>query len=827
MRPSTSVAVRAAGFFYRACPCRTYVPAGIASSYCRLLPTFRYFPAMKNVLIGFLLIACTSIFAQNVNIIPKPVSVTTGNGNFILSKKTVLLVTDEGEQNTASFFNDYLKRFYGITLNFSKSASNNYIRFSTNRFIRPGTEGKYRMLISPGTINIEGDTYQGTFYGMQTLIQLLPTTVNTKTTKSTTASESLSLPAVVIEDYPRFSYRGLHLDVGRHFMPIDFVKKYIDYIALHKMNYFHWHLTEDQGWRIEIKKYPRLTEVGGFRNGTIIGRYPGKGNDNTRYGGYYTQEEIKDVIDYAAKRFITIVPEIEMPGHGSAAIAAYPWLSCFPEEKTKIPNNMSSEASKNATGKLVQETWGVFDDVFCAGKDSTFLFLQDVIDEVVQLFPGQYIHVGGDECPKNNWKRCPNCQRRMKENNLKDEHELQSYFIQRMEKYINSKGKTLIGWDEILEGGLAPNAIVMSWRGEQGGIQAAKENHTVIMTPGNYVYLDHSQSKNEDSVTIGGFTPVEMVYGYEPVPKELPADKGKFVLGAQGNVWTEYMGSPAKVEYMIFPRLSALGEVLWAPKEKKDFKDFEKRLPSQFQRYRLWNANFSKAYYDLKTSIKPTASRNGIQLQIEPRDKNGIIKYETVDKHYPIKYAKPIVITDSRKIVIRYYHGNQLISQVPISISFNKATGKKVTLSKEPLSAYPGEGGAFGLVNGVKSEKGITSPEWLGWRGDDMEAIIDFGKAESLKKVGIHVLNRGGSRVYTPSELQVATSSDGKSFTVVGSTPDFQQDQSETSGNMVVDLKTTTTRYLKVVAKNYSKIPEGKTGAGESALMLIDEIIVN
>src|SRR3954466_3264982 len=311
MRPSTSVAVRAAGFFYCARPCGIHVPARIAFSYFRLLPTFRYFAAMKNVLIGFLLIACTSIFAQNVNIIPKPVSVTTGNGNFILSKKTVLLVTDEGEQNTASFFNDYLKRFYGITLNFAKSASNNYIRFSTNRFIRPGTEGKYRMLISPGTINIEGETYQGPSYGMQTLIQLLPTTVNTKTTKSTTASQSLSLPAIVIEDYPRFSYRGLHLDVGRHFMPIDFVKKYIDYIALHKMNYFHWHLTEDQGWRIEIKKYPMLTQKGAFRNGTITDYYPGTGNDHDITGGFYTQDDIKDVVAYAAKRYITVVPEIE------------------------------------------------------------------------------------------------------------------------------------------------------------------------------------------------------------------------------------------------------------------------------------------------------------------------------------------------------------------------------------------------------------------------------------------------------------------------------------------------------------------------------------
>jgi hexosaminidase len=283
-----------------------------------------------------------------------------------------------------------------------------------------------------------------------------------------------------------------------------------------------------------------------------------------------------------------------MPGHSSAAIAAYPYLSCFPGEKTRIPDNMISEASKMATGKLVQETWGVFDDVFCAGNDSVFNFMQDVVDEVIKLFPGKYIHVGGDECPKNNWKRCPKCQKRIHDLGLKDEHELQSYFIQRMEKYINSKGKMLIGWDEILEGGLAPNAAVMSWRGEKGGIDAAKQDHDVIMTPGSHVYLDHAQSKNEDSVTIGGYTPVEKTYDYEPVPKELNDQQAKHVMGAQGNVWTEYMANVPKVEYMIFPRASALSEVLWSPKPVKNWSMFEKKLPTQFKRYELWGANYNK-----------------------------------------------------------------------------------------------------------------------------------------------------------------------------------------------------------------------------------------
>ncbi|MBX9807227.1 MAG: family 20 glycosylhydrolase, partial [Flavobacteriaceae bacterium] len=391
------------------------------------------------------------------------------------------------------------------------------------------------------------------------------------------------------------AYRGAMLDVGRHFFSVSFVKKYIDYLALHKLNYFHWHLTEDQGWRIEIKKYPKLTEIGSKRNGSIVGRYPGKGSDNAYEEGFYTQDEVKDIVKYASDRFITVIPEIEMPGHSSAAIAAYPELSCFPNEKTVIPDNMISEKSKqelaNGRVKLVQETWGVHTDVY-APTEYTFKFLEDVLDEVMMLFPSKYIHVGGDESPKDAWKRSEFCQQLIKEKGLKDEHGLQSYFIQRMEKYINGKGRIMIGWDEILEGGLAPNAIVMSWRGEDGGIAAAKENHQVIMTPGSHVYLDHSQTKNEKEVTIGGFLPLETVYGYEPVPKELNEHQAKYVLGAQGNIWTEYMNNPSKVEYMIFPRLSALSEVLWSPKEGKDWASFQIKIEIMKKRYRMWEANF-------------------------------------------------------------------------------------------------------------------------------------------------------------------------------------------------------------------------------------------
>lgn len=536
----------------------------------------------------FSLLLCTTLsFAQEVNIIPQPVKVVRNAGNFVITAQTSLVVTNKEDNATAAFLNGYLSNYYGFVLPIAKKANTNYIKLTSQKNIEGLKSEGYTFKSDKNGVEITGNAPIGTFYGMQTLIQLLPVE----------KSKSLAIAAVEVKDEPRFEYRGAMLDVGRHYFPVAFVKKYIDYLALHKMNYFHWHLTEDQGWRIEIKKYPKLTEVGSKRNGSIIGSYPGKGSDNTPEGGFYTQEEVQDIVKYASDRFITVIPEIEMPGHGSAAIAAYPELSCFPNEKTQLPDNMISAKSKqemaNGRNKIVQETWGVHSDVYVP-SEYTFKFLQDVIDEVIVLFPSKYIHVGGDEAPKDAWKKSEFCQQLIKEKGLKDEHGLQSYFIQRMEKYINGKGRTLIGWDEILEGGLAPNAIVMSWRGEEGGIAAAKENHKVIMTPGSHVYLDHSQTKNEKEVTIGGYLPIETVYAYEPIPKELNEQQAKFVLGAQGNVWTEYMANPAKVEYMIFPRLSALSEVLWSSKENKNWSGFQTKIETMKKRYTIWGANYFK-----------------------------------------------------------------------------------------------------------------------------------------------------------------------------------------------------------------------------------------
>ena len=781
----------------------------------------------------FLFFALVST-AQQINIIPQPKSVKQSRiaANFIITPSTQIILGGNNMENAVNFFNNYLQRFYLFKLKVVKtSSSKNIIRLNYDKLDNE-IAGAYNLRVDGSGIYISGDNENGVFYGIQTLIQLLPVpdaSIKMKTGK-------LALPYVSIEDAPRFTYRGMHLDVARHFFSVSFIKKYIDYLAFHKLNTFHWHLTDDQGWRIEIKKYPRLTQIGSKRNGTIIGRYPGTGSDNTADSGFYTQEQIKDIVKYATARYVTVIPEIELPGHGSAAIAAYPELSCFPNEKTVIPENMISKTSirRQAQGekKLVQETWGVFEDVFCP-SDYTFNFLQDVLDEVMKLFPSQYIHIGGDECPKEAWKRSAFCQQLIKEKGLKDEHGLQSYFIQRMEKYINSKGRKIIGWDEILEGGLAPNATVMSWRGEQGGIDAAKQKHDVIMTPGNPVYFDHTQSLNEDSITIGGYNPIEKVYAYEPIPKELNEQEGKYVLGAQANAWSEYMKNSNKVEYMIFPRMAALSEVLWSPKEKRNWEDFENRLQVQFKRYDLWKVHYSKAYFDLKATILPTEDYNGVYWKLESNNHSTKILYRNANDKDDIgvsdfsEYKIPIKIDKPIKYeAINSESGKQIGNSIFQNFSFNKATGKKITLTNEASTNYPGDG-AFTLVNGVQNEKGLArSKEFLGFSGTDCEAMIDLGAVTSINEIIIHTLEQPGSWIYFPAAFDISRSDDGITFSPFNTAVDISR--SSDKSRATIKLATgVNTRYIKINIINYGAISAGNPGAGNKAWLFVDEIEVN
>lgn len=762
-----------------------------------------------------------------LSLIPMPVEMKQLEGSYLLKSKITVSNTLPSQEWPVlyKYFSNEMKR-YGISVSEAAKGKRGDIDFSMTRMPTSGKPA-YKLTVGTEGVTISSNFNESAFNAMQTFFQLLPTDLKA----------AKNIPFVEIFDYPRFDYRGLHFDVSRHFYPVSYVKKYIDFIAMHKMNYFHWHLTDDQGWRIEIKKYPLLTSVGGWRNGTIIGRYPGTGNDGKKYGGFYTQEEIKEVVKYAAERYITIIPEIEMPGHSSAAIAAYPELSCFPEEPTIKYFPKNCKWFGDTTGKKVQQTWGVFDDVYCAGKENTFQFNQDVLDEVMELFPSTYIHVGGDECPKSNWKRCPDCQKRMKDNKLKDEHELQSYFIQRIEKYLNSKGRKLIGWDEILEGGLAPNASVMSWRGEEGGIAAAKQNHTVVMTPGNPVYFDHTQSQNEDSITIGGYNPIEKVYAYEPVPKELNATQAKFVLGAQANMWTEYMKNTRKVEYMLFPRISALSEVLWSPKEKRNWDDFQQRLLLQFKRYDLWRINYSKAYFDLKATVMPTDNFSGVRWKLETNQAGAEIKYIThyAGRPYELSFAEGTVYTSpieirSNMLVAAISQINKKTVSNPVyeTLHFNKATGKKITLTKEASEKYPGDG-AFTLVNGVINEKGFArSREFLGFNGTDCEAVIDLGSSQEINYVTVHTLNRTASWIWRPLTAEVFGSADGRTWTSLKLTDDLEQSSKETGkGKMIMEFETRSVRYVKVVIQNWGEIPAGNPGAGSKPWLFVDEIEVN
>jgi hexosaminidase len=517
------------------------------------------------LLFSTLVISSTIVNAQDTDpymgIIPAPVSVKKSAGEFVLSQQT-LVQADTPNNKAVQFFSKFLAE--NLAYNKQVALRNAKVGFNTIYITSNGTENLpaegYRLTITPQQITVAGKG-AGLFYGIQTLIQLLPLE------RGATAK----IPAAVIEDYPRFGYRGMMLDVCRHFFSVEFVKRYIDLMAAYKLNTFHWHLTDDQGWRIEIKKYPKLTSVGSRRAQSVIGNYRDRQPlqyDGVPVTGYYTQDQIRDVIRYASERYITIVPEIEMPGHALAALTSYPELSCNPDLKYEVA-----------------EKWGVFNNIFCP-SEKTFGFLQDVLTEVIDLFPSKYIHIGGDEAPKDIWKQSKFCQDLIKRLKLKDEHGLQSYFIQRMEKFVNTKGRSIIGWDEILEGGLAPNATVMSWRGEEGGIEAAKQSHDVIMTPSSQgLYFDHAQGKiNQEPVGIGGSAPLQKTYAYNPTPAALSADQQKYIKGVQANLWTEYITTENKVEYMILPRMMALSEVAWTPLANKNFKDFaETRLPGHLE----------------------------------------------------------------------------------------------------------------------------------------------------------------------------------------------------------------------------------------------------
>jgi hexosaminidase len=701
------------------------------------------------------------------------------------------------------FFHKYIEDGAGIVLKTEADPEKADILFKTDTSL--AAEG-YRLTVNERRILLEAADKEGIFYGVQTLRQLMPASLENG---SEASIQVVEIPSVEIMDAPKFRYRGMHLDVARHFFSKEFIKEYISYLAMLKMNYFHWHLTEDQGWRIEIEQFPRLTSHAAYRDETLIGHYNDTPQtfDGQRYGGYYSKEDIKEIVSFAKQHYITIIPEIEMPGHAQAAISAYPELGCSGEQ---VP---------------VATKWGVFENIYCPNQ-KTFAFLKGVLTEVMDLFPGKYIHIGGDEAPKKQWKQCAHCQKLIQDLNLKDEHELQSWFIKEIETFLNDNGKNMIGWDEILEGGLAPNATVMSWRGTLGGIEAAKSGHNVIMTPTSYAYFDYYQSEDPgEPLAIGGYLPLEKVYAFNPVPDELNQDEASYILGAQGNVWTEYMKTQEQVEYMIFPRMLAMSEVVWTgPSENiaEDYPDFVNRVENFHQRMEAMDVNYANHLYTIQGEV--LKQKDGIHYKLTTPTTGKSIKY--ILPNGPLTdYEEPFSIGGLRTQIkaLVFKEGRKVSDTFVQDITFHKGMYSSISLNTDPHKSYRA-GGIAALNNGVRgSDSRYGDSEWLGFWGDDLEITIELDIEQELTWVSTSFFHTPGQWIYAPNKVILLTSENGKEYQIYRSV-DLKPDALRV--NAILDIDTLNTKYLKLQIPNFGIIPDGKQGAGNKAWTFIDEIII-
>lgn len=770
------------------------------------------------LLAGALALACASCTAEkeaNYQVIPLPQEVSLTQENPFKLNENVLIAYPENNallQRNAEFLSEYIQQATNYAPKTKAIAAGEQVKNAIVLGLDPSIANKegYVLTTTPEGISINGQTVNGVFYGIQTLRKSIPAEAKGAT---------VLIPAGEIKDEPRFSYRGMHLDVGRHFFPKEFMKKYIDLLALHNMNTFHWHLTDDQGWRIEIKKYPKLTEIGSQRSRTVIGRNTQE-YDNTPYGGFFTQEEAKEIVKYAQERYITVIPEVDLPGHMLAALAAYPEMGCTGGPYEVCPR------------------WGVFEDVLCIGNDQTMQFLEDVMSEIIEIFPSKYVHIGGDEAPRTRWEKCPKCQARIKAEGLKAdknhtaEDRLQSYCMTRIEEFLNSKGRQIIGWDEILEGDVAPNATVMSWRGMEGGIKAAQLGHDVIMTPTSFCYFDYYQTADtkDEPLGIGGYVPIEKVYSLEPVPAALTEEQSKHILGAQANLWTEYIHSSEHVEYMVLPRMAALAEVQWTQPEKKDFKDFTKRLARLMKFYQRDGFNYAKHVFDLKIDFTPDVTKKAVVVTLSTIDDAPI--YYTLDGTEPttasLKYTEPVSITetaDFQAVVIRPEGKSKVVNK---KISFNKATYCPIELTFQPSEKYK-FGGAITLVDGMKGNDSYATGAWLGFVGGDVEAIIDLGQETEIKRVATNAIVDMSAWIMGSTGLAVSVSDDNKEFREVAVKDIPAETNIDKKGveNYEITFDPVKARYVKVVIKRSPALPKGHAGEGKAAYMFIDEIEVD
>ena len=750
---------------------------------------------------------------QKVNIIPQPVSIQINEGSFLLDANTTIQYKASNKElkAAADFFLAYVKSICGYPL-LVNTPKKKQILFQLTKLDNIGAEG-YQLDVTASAITVKASTKAGIVYGMQTIFQLLP---------AIRTNAVVQIPCMAVTDYPRFKWRGMMLDVSRHFFSPDMVKEYINLMASYKMNVFHWHLVDGAGWRLEIKKYPKLTQQAAWRvddtdkpwNWAEVQFNADK--NKASYGGYYTQVQVKEIVAYAQQRNITIVPEIEMPGHSEAVMAAYPELSCNPV--VTFANNGNFYISKAAGN-------------YCAGNDSAFVFLQNVLTEVMDIFPSKYIHVGGDEVDKISWKKCERCQARIKLNGLKNEEELQSYFIKRIEKFIVSKNKKMIGWDEILEGGLAPEATVMSWRGEAGGIEAAKMNHEVVMTPGSPCYFDHYQAGPEgEPLAIGGFNTVKKVYDYEPIPAELTANQAKYVLGAQGNVWTEYIVTAEHLEYMVLPRMPALAEVLWTPAKNKNWENFNQRLQVLFRGYDQKGLHYSPGNFTV--GIQPVSKNGKLFVSLSGEALNAAIFYTTdgtVPNVQSIPYKVPIDINESSTIKAVSVLNGKVMGLKPAEQSFamHKAIGSNVVYAQPVNKSYLADGNNS-LTDGVRGTYAVGK-YWHGFNGKDLIATLDLGEEKSIQSISLGCLQNYKDWIFLPPSVSFEVSVDGVHFTSVQiiSNPVSVNETNAVIHDFKTDFANQNVRFIRVSARNLGTCPRGHSGEGQPAWLFADEIIVN
>jgi hexosaminidase len=761
---------------------------------------------------------------SGAGVIPKPLRVEPRPGEFEFSASTMMIVPRGRREASPAV--DELKRilmgFMGREIRTEETAaqagetarpSGSIVLDLSDSDSALGEEG-YRLDVAPDGILIRSAAPAGLFYGVQSLRQLLPF-------RSAGQAEGRpSIPCLSIEDRPRFSWRGGLLDSSRHFFPKEFIKRWIDILAMHKLNAFQWHLTDDQGWRVEIRKYPRLTEVGAWRvdreDSPWNVRASIKPGEKATYGGFYSQEDIRELVAYARDRFVTIIPEIEMPGHAVGALTAYPEFSCTGGPFTVLPGGYWPDT-----------------DVFCPGNEATFTFIDDVLAEVIDLFPGTYIHIGGDEVDKTEWKRCPKCQARMKAEGLKDENELQSYFIRRVEALLNARGRKLIGWDEILEGGLAPRATVMSWRGTEGGVAAARAGHDVVMTPLSHCYFDYYQGNPAyEPRAIGGFIPLEKAYSFEPVPEVLTGAEAAHILGGQANLWTEYIAAPGHAEYMALPRLAALAEAVWSPKEARDWPDFAARIPRLLARYDEDGLNSARSAYMVSIEPRTDPGRKRFTISLRTELPGLDIRFTTdgsdpgpSSKHY----VKPVILKRTSELRTAAFREGRRASPAITSERFigHAASGRVPSLALA-FSPERSAGGAAGLVDGLLGSRNCDDPRWQGYEGIDFGADIDLGSSRSLKKVTIRCLQDINSDIFLPSSVEISISADGKTFEAGAN---VTNDVSPRSGDVLIKefaggLSGRKARFVRVRARNIGLVPEWHPAAGGKAWLFVDEIVV-